>query len=359
MTILTLRISQLVPGMILAEDVYTSGKQRILSHNTIISQKIIMKLKLYTIKEVIVYIPKNIAEQIVNNPVKENELKNSVEFKKFKKTYTEATEALKSNFQGLLGYSGDKFDTTKLLHTTNSLLKECRSSLRTFDMLQCMHESDDLVYVHSMNVTLICSSFASWLNLSPDDMQQLLLAAMLHDIGKLQIPKEIIHKPTALSKEEFMMIQKHPLLGYELTKDLNLDSRITDAILMHHERCDGTGYPYHRSSNEVTEFAKIIAIADVYDAMTSKRIYRNQICPFDVIQNFEREGFQKYDAAYLLPFLESLALAYINATVRLSNSLVGEVIMINRLSLSRPIVKVNDKFFDLSKEKELQIISVI
>jgi putative nucleotidyltransferase with HDIG domain len=360
MTILTLQVSQIIPGMILAEDVYTPRKERILSRNTIISQKSIMRLKLNAIKEVIVYIPKNLAEQKPNTEsVKTNELKNSLEFKKFKKIYSESIDVLKSSFHGLLGYSNDKFDSSLLIHATSSLLKECRSSLRTFDMLQCMHESDDLVYVHSMNVTLICASFASWLNFPSDDMQKLMLAAMLHDIGKLQIPQEIIHKPTALTKEEYKIIQKHPSLGYELMKDITIDSRVLEAILMHHERCDGSGYPYQRLSKEIPPFAKIIAIADVYDAMTSNRIYRYGICPFEVIRNFEDEGFQKYDATYLLPFLESLALAHINATVRLNNSLIGEVVMINRLSLSRPIVKVENQFFDLTKDKELQIISVL
>jgi putative nucleotidyltransferase with HDIG domain len=360
MTILTINVSQLVPGMILAEDVYTARKERILSRNTIITQKSIMKLKLNAVTNIIVYIPKHLVDQTPHEePAKANDLKNSMEFKRFKKNYMESVNLLKNSFQGILGYSSEKFDPMHLLYTASSLLKGCRSSLRTFDMLQCMHESDDLVYVHSMNVTLICASFASWLNFSSIDMQQLMLAAMLHDIGKLQIPKEIIHKPTALTKEEFTLIQKHPSLGYELVKTLNLDSRIADAVLMHHERCDGSGYPSHHSLSSIPPFAKIIGIADVYDAMTSNRVYRNGICPFDVIRNFEEEGFQKYDAAYLLPFLESLAQAHMNASVRLSNSLVGEIVMVNRMALSRPVVKVANQFFDLSKDKDLQIISVL
>lgn len=360
MTILTINVSQLVPGMILAEDVYTSRKERILSRNTIISQKSIMKLRLNAISTIIVYIPKHLATQIPHDePSKTNELRNSIEFKRFKKNYMDSVNMLKNSFQCILGYSNEKFDPTHLVYTASSLLKGCRSSLRTFEMLQCMHEFDDLVYVHSMNVTLICASFASWLNLSSNDMQQLMLAGMLHDIGKLQIPKDIIHKPTALTKEEFTMIQKHPSLGYELVKSLNLDSRVADAVLMHHERCDGSGYPSHHSLNTIPQFAKIIAIADVYDAMTSNRVYRNGYCPFDVISDFENEGFQKYDVAYLLPFLESLAQAHMNASVRLSNSLVGEIVMVNKMALSRPVVKVANQFFDLSKDKDLHIISVL
>ncbi len=360
MTILTINVSQLVPGMILAEDVYTARKERILSRNTIISPKSIMKLKLYAISTIMVYIPKHLAEHTSpEDSTKTNELKNSLEFKRFKKNYMESVNLLKDSFKGILGYSNEKFDPMHLLYNASSLLKDCRSTLRTFEMLQCIHELDDLIYVHSMNVSLICASFASWLNFSASDMQQLMLAGMLHDIGKLQIPKEIIHKPTALTQEEYLMIQKHPILGYELVKTFNLDRRIAEAVLMHHERCDGSGYPSHQASNGISPFAKIIAIADVYDAMTSNRVYRNGFCPFDVIRNFEEEGFQKYDAAYLLPFLESLAQAHMNASVRLSNSLTGEIVMVNRMALSRPVVKVGNQFFDLSKDNDLHIISVL
>ncbi|HCL01241.1 MAG TPA: transcriptional regulator, partial [Lachnoclostridium phytofermentans] len=89
------------------------------------------------------------------------------------------------------------------------------------------------------------------------------------------------------------------------------------------------------------------------------RVYRKEICPFEVVENFEKEGFQKYDAAYLLPFLEGLAQCYINASVRLSNSMVGEVVMINKSKLSRPVVKVDNHFIDLSKQKELKIASIL
>lgn len=359
MTILTLQISQLIPGMIVAEDVFTSRRELIISRNTIISPKILTKLKLTTIKEIMVYIPKNLAETLSTNETKTNDLINTIEYKKFRKYYTESIELMKSSFMELFGYTTDKFNTDILLQSVSNILKECRSSLRMFDMLQCMKDFDDIVYVHSLNVTLICASFASWLNFSSDDMQQLLLAGLLHDVGKLRIPQEIIHKPDALTEQEYRMIQQHPSLGYDMLKDKDLDPRILDAVLMHHERCDGSGYPQKLTFHSITTFANIIAIADVYDAMTTKRVYRNGICPFEVIRNFEKDGYQKYDAAYLIPFLKSIALAYINSTVRLSNSLSGEVVMINNHALSKPIVKVDNHFFDLSKEKDLQIVSVL
>ena len=170
MTILALHVSQLIPGMIVAEDVFTARKERILSRNTIISQKHVMKLKLNCIKEIIVYIPKNLAEQQpTNDPDHVNKLKSSIEYKKFKKYYSESINLLKSSFMGVLGFTNDEFNTVSLLNQVDGLLKECRSSLRTFDMLQCMREFDDMVYVHSLNVTLICASSASRLNFTPEE----------------------------------------------------------------------------------------------------------------------------------------------------------------------------------------------
>ena len=105
--------------------------------------------------------------------------------------------------------------------------------------------------------------------------------------------------------------------------------------------------------------AKIIAIADVYDAMTARRAYRSEICSFDVIEDFEQSGYQKYDTSLLLPFLESIAQSHINVKVRLSNSLVGTIVMINQHKLSRPVVNVDGMFLDLSKEKDLSIIGLL
>lgn len=360
MNILTIDTSQLLSGMILAEDVFTLRNERILPRNTIISPKIILKLKLNGIPKVMVYIPKNLVNsQPAPESAQSSELKNSVEFKKFKKYYMESLECLKQTFFGLLGYSDAPFSPGLLLSSADALLKECRSSLRTFEMLACMRELNDLVYVHSLNVALICSSFGQWLNLSEPDKKDLLIGAMLHDIGKLKIPSEIMNKPTALTKEEYLIIRKHPQLGYDLLKKQSLSSNILDVVLFHHERSDGSGYPAQKKGTEIPPLAKITAIADVYDAMTSERSYRQSFCPFDVIHTFEEEGYAKYDAAYLYPILEHVSLAYMNATVQLSNSLIGEVVMINKMELSRPIVKVEKQFFDLSRLHDLTITKIL
>ena len=129
--------------------------------------------------------------------------------------------------------------------------------------------------------------------------------------------------------------------------------------MRHHERCDGSGYPGGFRGDQIEEFARIVAIADTYDAMTSERVYRAAICPFEVIHMFEREGLSKYDARFLIPFLEKAVQAYINTKVLLSNGMTGRVIMINRKDLARPVVKVKDEFIDLSYDTSIKIKEVL
>lgn len=128
---------------------------------------------------------------------------------------------------------------------------------------------------------------------------------------------------------------------------------------MHHERCDGSGYPNGFKSDQIEDFSKIIGIADVYDAMTSNRRYRKAICPFDVVENFERDGFLKYDPGYLMIFMERIVQSYMHNIVRLSDGREGEVIMINKLSLSRPVIRTGTEFIDLSKDHRLSIDAII
>jgi putative nucleotidyltransferase with HDIG domain len=195
--------------------------------------------------------------------------------------------------------------------------------------------------------------------MSKDETKVLTQAGLLHDIGKMLVPKHIISKPSRYTQDEFDEMKMHTINGYQVLKDMNLDIRVKYAALMHHERCDGTGYPNGFKSNQIEEFSKIVAIADVYDAMTSNRTYRNAICPFDVVENFERDGFLKFDPGYLLVFLERIIQSYLHNAVRLNDGREGEVVMINKLSLSRPVIRCGSTFIDLSKEPKLYIEAVL
>ena len=128
---------------------------------------------------------------------------------------------------------------------------------------------------------------------------------------------------------------------------------------MHHERCDGTGYPLGLTGPRIKDFAKIVAIADVYDAMTSKRVYRGPLCPFKVIEIFIEEGLQKYEAKYILTFLNQITNTYIHNRVRLTNGQEGDIVLINQLDIARPIVKCGNEFVNLAERRELHVEAIL
>ena len=182
---------------------------------------------------------------------------------------------------------------------------------------------------------------------------------MLHDIGKLSIPDSIIKKPGKLSNEEFAIVKTHTTKGYDILSSQTLPDAVKYAALMHHERCDGTGYPRRLKYDKIDRFARLVAIADVYDAMTSARVYRGPMSPFTVVETFEREGLQKYDPEYILVFLEHIVNTYLNNRVLLSDGRKGEVVLINKQALSKPLIQLEDGFLDLAKHKDIIIEKIL
>ena len=163
-----------------------------------------------------------------------------------------------------------------------------------------------------------------------------------------------------VTNDEYKIVKQHTIEGYKILKSLPIDDRIKDAALLHHERCDGGGYPLGITGDKVPDFAKIVAIADVYDAMTAARVYRGPMCPFKVVSIFEQEGLQKYDSRYILTFLENIGQTYLNNRVRLSDGREGDVMMIHKTCISRPLIKLLDgTFIDLVDERDLFIDALI
>ncbi|MBP1755779.1 MAG: hypothetical protein H6Q59_2177 [Firmicutes bacterium] len=352
-----IRTDQAEAGMKVASDVYTSNNQLIIPKDTELDERMITRLRFYNIYGLLIYRNKP-QVKLVEEVSYIEMLRSTPEFKKFNRTYVETIRNVEDNFNSVLN-GQDEFDIDNLLAETDRILQEGRNGAHILEMLHGIRNYDDMTYVHSLNVSLICNVFGGWLKYSAEDIRILTLAGLLHDIGKMLIPREIITKADALTQEEFKIIKTHSIKGYQALKDQTIDIRVKYAALMHHERCDGSGYPNGFVSEQIDDFAKIIAIADVYDAMTSNRRYRNAICPFDVVEEFERDGFLKYDPRFLIMFLERIVQSYLHNIVRLSDGREGEVIMINKLSLARPVVRCGSTYVDLSKERKLSIKEII
>jgi putative nucleotidyltransferase with HDIG domain len=357
MEAIRIRTDQAEVGMVVAADVYSSSDQLILTKGTKLDERMITRLRFYGIYGLFVY-KGNLQEEAHVEESYLDMVRSTPEFKKFNRRYIKVVDNVKDSFEGIVSGKGG-LDLERLMEETDLVLKEGRNGIHIFEMLHGIRDYDDMTYVHSLNVSLICSIFAGWLKMSKEETKILTTAGLLHDIGKVLISLELIKKPGKLTEDEFQEMKLHAIKGYQVLKDMNLDIRIKYVTLMHHERCDGSGYPNGFKANQIENFSKIVAIADVYDAMTSNRTYRNAICPFDVVESFEREGFLKYDPGYLMVFLERIVQSYLHNAVRLSDGREGEVVMINKLSLSRPVIRCGETFIDLSKEPKIFIDTIL
>ena len=358
-----LSITQLIPGMIVAEDVYDLEHELLIEKGTVLTDKLITKLDLYGILTIF-------AEDVVpsdrrseNSPDSgetsySERIKSSPEFQLFREDFENEVNLFRENMNLVIQKNTD-LDVKTLLQNTLAIVANHSGSISLLDMLQNMREYDDSTYTHSLNVALICNILAGWLKLPDDEVELATACGLFHDIGKMMIPYSIIAKPGKLSDEEFATIKKHPTLGYQLLLSQDVDEHVKNAALMHHERNDGSGYPLKLKGNQIDPYARIVAIADVYDAMTAARCYRGPLCPFRVIEIFEAEGFQKYDVSILLPFLQNVVNSCLQNRCLLSDGRKGTIIYINKEKLSRPVVQCGDEYVNLADLPDVEIVKLL
>ncbi len=369
-----IKTTKLEEGMVAAMPVKTKHGQLIVDEGAVLTNQLIARISFYGIDciriegeepqeaPIVEKQPEPEAPKgNVSEPTYSQRVKKTQEFQKFQIEYTSSSSELSKLLEPILAKGYVSKDV--LYKTIYPLMDKAHNTIEMFDLLHNMRSIDDSIYAHSLNVALICGMFARWLHFSQDEMDDLLLAALLHDVGKTKIPAEILNKPDKYTDEEFALVKQHPQMGYDILNsypDSYFDQHIKNAALMHHERCDGSGYPNGLKRDEIDEFAHIIAIADVYDAMTAKRSYRAPLCPFQVIAAFEKEGLQKYHPKYILTFLERIASTYQRNRVLLSNGQPADIVMLNKQYLSRPIVQLNDgECIDLSRTPDIHIQALL
>ena len=238
----TLAPKELEPGMILAQDVRTPIGQELATKGTEVTRQLINRMKLYKVESACVEgedpsapAPKTHAQESKTHSQK---IAASSEFRDFQFGYFAAIDELKKAFTA--AERKEQINTDALL-TVVSKLFQSKTIGELFDMLFNMRIMEDAVYAHCLNVGLVSRMIGRWLKLEKHNLDVLTLAGLLHDIGKIKIPNEVLEKPGKPTDEEYELIKKHPKLGYEMLKHQNIDPHVRKAALMHHDRCDGSG----------------------------------------------------------------------------------------------------------------------
>lgn len=340
-------------GMVIGEDIYNYQSELIIPKDTKVNEKVIKKLALHSI----ICVP--VKEEIDFATTHFEKVRLSKAFQTFQLTY--------NNLMPIYAKLMSSFVETGVWKSTSQLrdiytkLAACAGtgeSLLDF-LYNMLPREDTMTHAHCLNSALIAGVFGNWWELSQEDLMLLIQCAFFYDIGKLKLPQELLWKSDKLTDLEFTKLKTHTMLGFELLKDQSLDEHVIKATLMHHERCDGSGYPSKLKGEKIDVFAKYIAVIDAYEAMTSIRTYRQSLNPFQVIENFEREGYEKFERAILEPILYHIAATQLGFTVRLSDDTEAKIMNLNKDNLSRPLLKREDgTLIDLSKKPELTITAI-
>lgn len=339
-------------GMVIGEDVYSYQNKLLYPKDTVVDDSVITRLTRYSIMVV------SIKEEVDYATTHFEKVRLSSEFKTFELTYNNCMAIYRKMMKNFVE-EGKQVNMNSLMDLYVKISSRARSGELLLDYLYNMLPSmDDMTYAHCLNSALIAGVFGTWLGLSQEDTLLLIQCGFFYDIGKLKLPQDLLWKPGKLTDLEFTKLKTHTMLGFNILKDCDMNEHVIKATLMHHERCDGSGYPSKLRSAQIDVFAKYIAIIDAYEAMTSARTYRLSLNPFQVIANFEWAGYDKFDESILKPILSHIAATQLGLNVRLSNDVEAEIIRINEENLSRPVLKSQDQEIDLAKEHDLNIVAI-
>ena len=226
---------------------------------------------------------------------------------------------------------------------------------------------DDYTYEHCVNVAILSLIIGIELKFNKDKLYDLAIGAILHDLGKTYIPKEILLKTSELNEDEFTLIKHHSYKGYEYLKEnMNVSSVSRIIVLQHHEKVDGTGYPNGLTGDEINDCSKVVSVADIYDALTSDRPYRPAKSPNEALEFLMGGSGTYFDYEVVKAFIKRVVPYPEGTMVKLSNGQVGIIEEINPKFTLRPKIRiikdkgklVNDKYIDLFEEKSVTIIGV-
>lgn len=354
-----LNIKDIEPGMELGDDLISSSGIVFLSKGTIISARHIEMIEKLGFLSVSIEDSKTLELNI--EPSQSEEFPNKTDdydisltvmyhstVKRFRSVYEKASK------EGRLEIDEVDKILTPILDKTlanNNIMSTFRS-INT--------ELGEYTFKHSINVAMLAAMLGKWVGFDERRVKELAMAGILHDIGKSKINPAIINKPSRLTDAEFQEIKLHATYGYEIVKNQpNISNDVKQGILQHHERIDGSGYPNGLKGKAIHPYGRILAVADVYDSMSSDRVYRKAECPFKVYDFILSTSASKLDIEYVSAFVKNISCFFIGNIVMLNTGDKGKIVMLNPTALTRPLVQTRREFVDLSKNYDIEIEEVL
>ncbi|MBU0623061.1 MAG: HD-GYP domain-containing protein [Gammaproteobacteria bacterium] len=283
------------------------------------------------------------------------------EIAKARKLHAKSKAAVTSMFKE--ARMGNAIKVSEAAPLVDEISQSIARNPEAFLNLARLKTKDDYTYLHSVAVCALMIALGKQLGLKGQELKDAGLAGLLHDVGKMMIPDEVLNKPGKLSDDEFNLVKEHPRRGWELLQGSpDITDVALDVCLHHHEKVDGTGYPERISGDLLTLFSRMGAVCDVYDALTSNRCYKNGWEPAETIRKMAEWQDGHFDKSVFHAFVKTIGIYPSGTLVRLKSGRLAIVIEQTEKSLLAPVIKaffstksnepIMPELIDLSKSQE-------
>lgn len=326
----SLKVGDTLPSAIYCKHAYNM----LLAKGTVLTEELLERIKIMYPQGTCLLLDDNDASGL------RMELLAQVINPRVKKAYLDTFIVGKSIFESMM--QGNPLNIQLACEAVNLLVGQILENEMVLLQIAAIKVIDDYTFSHMVNCALYAAAFGKSLGLSAEETNDICLAGLLHDIGKAKIPLTILRKPGELTRDEFAEMQRHSELGYDaLTKFPEMNERVRQAVLQHHERCDGSGYPRKLRRSQISLFSRIIAIVDIYDALTSNRCYRGRILPHESVEILMSDcSLNRLDLELVRIFLKKIALYPVGLEVMLDNGERARVSKLNEDFPLRPVLEI-------------------
>ncbi len=347
----TISVEYLYENMRLTHDIYSSGKEHVLllRKDTVLTNAMISRLKKLCGESKNVCVTHDMYHSLLNRELP----------RRLRQDFLEKKVGYGHSKKLAIGIIDSAMRTGSVDHRqTEAATHDITVRLNTVDaalIFQCINGQnsiDEYLYTHSINVAMLNGLMGKWLRLPPEDIKLLITCGLLHDIGKTKIAPDLLNAPRRLLEHEYEIVKRHADYSYDiLSKTPGLHEMVATVARHHHERSNGSGYPDGLITEEIPLFSRVTAIADIYDAMVSRRSYKNAHSPFEILSQLAHGKFSDLDYSLVQLFLSNMPLELVGKSVLLSDGSVATVRYVDTANWKFPLVEIDGETFYTSPER--------
>jgi HD-GYP domain-containing protein (c-di-GMP phosphodiesterase class II) len=334
---------RLKEGIVVAKNIYRENGSVLIGKGMKLKKKYIEKIKELGISKVYVEDPM-LFDIEANDIIKEETRLEGI--------------ALVKKIMDNLSFS-DEIPIEKVKEKVDEIIEQLVKNDNIIMNLAEMRAIDNYTFGHSVNVCVLSLVTGICMGYTKEKLLELGVGAILHDIGKVKIPGKILNKPGKLTTEEYEVIKRHTEYGYEiLKKNIGISDAASSIALYHHERFDGKGYPYGVKGEKIHQFARITTIADVYDALTTDRVYKRRVQVHKAVEYLISMGGHQFDYNIVRKFLSNIAVFPLGTEVLLNTGEKGYIVKVRRELPTRPVVRIvcNSNGKKLSRAYDIDLL---